>query len=69
MRIFLFNPDLVLIESPLTDLDDEGIELYLKCIRVFEENNASIIFTASYLEELFYYPIIFTSIVLEGWKK
>ena len=53
MRMFLFKPDLVLIESPLTDLDDEGIESYLKCIQVFKENNTSIIFTASYFEELF----------------
>lgn len=53
MRLFLFRPDLILIESPLTDLDDEGIELYLKCIQFFKENKTSIIFTASYLEELF----------------
>ncbi|MGX7419907.1 LytTR family transcriptional regulator DNA-binding domain-containing protein [Carnobacterium gallinarum] len=52
LRMFLFKPELILIESPLTDLDNEGIELYLKCLDVYQTANCSILFTASYLEEL-----------------
>lgn len=51
-RVFLFNPQLLLIESPLTDLTDEGIELYLKALETFSNINTGLLFAASYTEEL-----------------
>lgn len=52
LRIYSAEPDLVLIESPLTDLDKDGIELYLKCLALFKEKSIAILLTAPYLEEL-----------------
>ncbi len=51
-RVFLFNPQILLIESPLTDLTDEGIELYLKALKAFESLETALLFVASYTEEL-----------------
>ncbi|MBP1040005.1 LytTR family transcriptional regulator DNA-binding domain-containing protein [Vagococcus sp. BWB3-3] len=51
-RVFLFNPQILLIESPLTDLTDEGIELYLKALKIFEPLQTALLFAASYTEEL-----------------
>lgn len=51
-RAFLFEPQLLLIESPLTDLTDEGIELYLKSLTTFKQLQTTFVFTASYTEEL-----------------
>ncbi|MBQ6484945.1 MAG: LytTR family transcriptional regulator DNA-binding domain-containing protein [Carnobacterium sp.] len=52
LRIYSAQPDLVLIESPLTDLDNEGIELYIKCLEIFKKEAIAVLVTAPYLEEL-----------------
>lgn len=51
-RVFLFRPQILLIESPLTDLSDEGIELYLKALSPFKQLETALLFVASYTEEL-----------------
>lgn len=51
-RLFLFQPELLLIESPLTNLTDEGIELYLKALRHVRQQKTACLFTAYYVEEL-----------------
>ncbi|MFB5661963.1 LytTR family transcriptional regulator DNA-binding domain-containing protein [Alteribacillus sp. HJP-4] len=51
-RVFLFSPVLLLIESPLTNLTDEGIELYLNALAHLRLNNTTTLFTSFYIEEL-----------------
>lgn len=51
-RLFLFQPQVLLIESPLTNLTDEGIELYLRALEYIRQQKIAILFTAYYIEEL-----------------
>ncbi|MGQ2375234.1 LytTR family transcriptional regulator DNA-binding domain-containing protein [Companilactobacillus zhachilii] len=51
-RMFISYSDIILIESPLTNLTDEGIELYLKAVDFVRESGATILFTSYYMEEL-----------------
>ncbi|PPA69817.1 LytTR family transcriptional regulator DNA-binding domain-containing protein [Jeotgalibacillus proteolyticus] len=51
-RMFLMSPKLLLIESPLTNLTDEGIELYLKGVEHLRNAKITILFTSHYIEEL-----------------
>lgn len=51
-RIFLFSPDVILIESPLTNLTDEGVELYLKALEQLRLLHVATLFTSNYIEEL-----------------
>lgn len=51
-RMFISSSDLILIESPLTNLTDEGIELYLKAVDFVRKSGATILFTSYYMEEL-----------------
>lgn len=51
-RLFLFQPELMLIESPLTNLTDEGIKLYLKALDHIRQQKIACLFTAYYIEEL-----------------
>ncbi|WP_246125595.1 LytTR family transcriptional regulator DNA-binding domain-containing protein [Alkalicoccus halolimnae] len=52
LRMSLFSPELVLIQSPLSNSSTDGIELYLKAIKHLQENNTAVLFTSHYLEEL-----------------
>ncbi|MGG5315361.1 LytTR family transcriptional regulator DNA-binding domain-containing protein [Enterococcus sp. AZ072] len=51
-RLFLFQPQVLLIESPLTNLTDEGIELYLRALEYIRQQEIATLFTAYYIEEL-----------------
>ncbi|WP_334329061.1 LytTR family transcriptional regulator DNA-binding domain-containing protein [Companilactobacillus sp. HBUAS59699] len=51
-RMFVASPILILIESPLTNLNDEGIELYLKSVDFVRKSGITIMFTSNYMEEL-----------------
>ncbi|MCM3784538.1 LytTR family transcriptional regulator DNA-binding domain-containing protein [Neobacillus mesonae] len=51
-RMFLFSPQLVLIENPLNNLSDEGIELYLKALAHLRSNHMATLFTSNYIEDL-----------------
>lgn len=51
-RMFLFTPEVVLIEDPFNDLTDEGIELYLKSLEQLRTNNIATLFTSNYTEDL-----------------
>ncbi|PYZ95976.1 ABC transporter ATP-binding protein [Alteribacter lacisalsi] len=51
-RMFLYSPKLMLIQSPLSNSTDEGIELYIKALEHLQSNNTAILFTSHYLEEL-----------------
>jgi len=52
LRMFLFMPKLILIESPLRNLTDEGIELYLKALNYIRSQNVTALCTSYYTEEL-----------------
>jgi len=52
LRMFLFTPKLILIESPLRNLTDEGIELYLKALEYVRSQNVTALCTSYYTEEL-----------------
>lgn len=51
-RMFISSSDLLLIESPLTNLTDEGIELYLKAVDFVRKSGTTVLFTSYYMEEL-----------------
>lgn len=51
-RMFISSSKLMLIESPLTNLTDEGIELYLKAVEFVRKSGITILFTSYYMEEL-----------------
>ena len=51
-RIYLFQPDLILLHSPLSDLSNEGIELYLRSLAAFNDHGTGMIFTSNYTEDL-----------------
>ncbi|WP_125588215.1 LytTR family transcriptional regulator DNA-binding domain-containing protein [Companilactobacillus jidongensis] len=51
-RMFISAPSLILIESPLTNLTDEGIELYLKAVDFIRNFHITVLFTSYYMEEL-----------------
>ncbi|WP_082232057.1 LytTR family transcriptional regulator DNA-binding domain-containing protein [Halobacillus massiliensis] len=51
-RVFILSPKLLLIESPLTNLTNEGIELYLKALAHLRSANITTLFTSHYTEEL-----------------
>ncbi|MCP3029473.1 LytTR family transcriptional regulator DNA-binding domain-containing protein [Halobacillus sp. A5] len=52
LRMSLFSPDLLLIQSPLSNSTIEGTELYIKALEHLKSNNAAILFTSHFLEEL-----------------
>lgn len=51
-RMFISSSDLILVESPLTNLTDEGIELYLKAVDFVRKSGMTVLFTSYYMEEL-----------------
>ncbi|WP_240733110.1 LytTR family transcriptional regulator DNA-binding domain-containing protein [Jeotgalibacillus sp. S-D1] len=51
-RMSLFSPELLLIQSPLSNSTAEGIELYKKALDHLQSNNVAILFTSHFLEEL-----------------
>lgn len=51
-RMSLFLPDLVLIEDPLNNLTDEGVELYIKATERLRSNNIATLFTSNYIDDL-----------------
>ncbi|MFG6147383.1 LytTR family transcriptional regulator DNA-binding domain-containing protein [Halobacillus sp. B23F22_1] len=51
-RMSLFSPKVLLIQSPLSNSNDDGIELYIKALEHFQTNHTAILFTSHYLEEL-----------------
>ncbi|KMK77975.1 LytTR family transcriptional regulator DNA-binding domain-containing protein [Alkalihalobacillus pseudalcaliphilus] len=51
-RLFLFSPQLILLEDPLNNLTDEGIELYLKAIEHLRANQIATLITSNYVEDL-----------------
>lgn len=51
-RMFLFSPDLMLIENPLHNQTSEGIELYLKALDQLRSNGMATLFTSNSMEEL-----------------
>ncbi|WP_413377222.1 LytTR family transcriptional regulator DNA-binding domain-containing protein [Alkalihalobacillus sp. 1P02AB] len=51
-RMYLFSPELILIEDPLNNLTDEGIELYLKAVEHLRSYHISTLFTSNYIEDL-----------------
>ncbi|WP_300561361.1 LytTR family transcriptional regulator DNA-binding domain-containing protein [Companilactobacillus sp.] len=51
-RIFLFKPDLVIVQEPLNDSSDLGIELYLKVIHFIREQDIGILFISKHMEDL-----------------
>lgn len=53
LRSMMLQADLVLLESPLTDLSDEGTELYIKALSFLKTQDVALLFTSPYLEELF----------------
>lgn len=52
LRMSLFSPKVLLIQSPLSNLSDEGVELYLKALEHLQSIQVAIIITSPYLEEL-----------------
>jgi len=52
LRMSLFSPDLLLIQSPLSNATVEGIELYKKALDYLQSNHVAIVFTSHFLEEL-----------------
>ncbi|MDZ5781925.1 LytTR family transcriptional regulator DNA-binding domain-containing protein [Marinococcus luteus] len=52
LRMFLFSPSLLLIQSPLNNATDEGIELYLQALNHLRSNNIAVLCTSTFLEEL-----------------
>ncbi|MBM7836984.1 ABC-2 type transport system ATP-binding protein [Alkalihalobacillus xiaoxiensis] len=52
LRMSLAEPQLMLIQSPLSNLSNEGIQLYLKAVNHLQAQGVSILFTSHYLEEL-----------------
>ncbi|WP_022794749.1 LytTR family transcriptional regulator DNA-binding domain-containing protein [Marinococcus halotolerans] len=51
-RMSLFSPRLLLIQSPLSNATDEGIELYLQALNHLRANNTAVVCTSTFLEEL-----------------
>ncbi|MQS45062.1 LytTR family transcriptional regulator DNA-binding domain-containing protein [Companilactobacillus mishanensis] len=51
-RMFMFSPKLILIESPLRNLTNDGIELYLKALDYVRSNGITVLCTSYYTEEL-----------------
>lgn len=51
-RMALFEPEVIIIQSPLNKLTDDGIELYLKAISFFENEKTALIFLSNYMEDL-----------------
>ncbi|MDX6152615.1 LytTR family transcriptional regulator DNA-binding domain-containing protein [Marinococcus sp. PL1-022] len=51
-RMFLFSPRLLLIQSPLSNATDEGIELYLQALDHLRSKNTAVVCTSTFLEEL-----------------
>lgn len=52
LRAFVLQPDLLLIESPLTNLTNAGIELYLAALAYTREHGVTVLLTSYSLEEL-----------------
>ncbi|KYG29613.1 LytTR family transcriptional regulator DNA-binding domain-containing protein [Alkalihalobacillus trypoxylicola] len=51
-RLYLFSPQLILLEDPLNNLTDEGIELYLKALEHLRSNQIATLITSNYVEDL-----------------
>lgn len=51
-RLYLFAPHLLMIESPLSNLSNEGIELYLKALHFVRSKNIATLFSSNFVEEL-----------------
>ncbi|SEO44200.1 ABC-2 type transport system ATP-binding protein [Amphibacillus marinus] len=51
-RMFLFSPKLVIIENPLSNSSDEGIELYLRALERYREKKIAVVVTSNYIEDL-----------------
>ncbi|WP_125763391.1 LytTR family transcriptional regulator DNA-binding domain-containing protein [Companilactobacillus hulinensis] len=52
LRMFILSPELLLIESPLANLSDGGIELYLRAMKFVKDSGITILTTSHYIEEL-----------------
>lgn len=52
LRTFLLQPDLLLIENPLTNLTNAGIELYLAALSYTRKSGITVLLTSYSLEEL-----------------
>ncbi|WP_080846292.1 LytTR family transcriptional regulator DNA-binding domain-containing protein [Cytobacillus gottheilii] len=51
-RMFLYTPDVILIENPLHNQTADGIELYLKALEPFRSKEIATLFTSNSIEEL-----------------
>ncbi|MGD6816633.1 LytTR family transcriptional regulator DNA-binding domain-containing protein [Metabacillus sp. 84] len=51
-RMFLFSPDVLLIENPLSNSTGEGIDLYLKALAQIRVGDAATLFTSNSIEDL-----------------
>ncbi|MED4129418.1 LytTR family transcriptional regulator DNA-binding domain-containing protein [Shouchella miscanthi] len=51
-RIYLFSPEIVLLENPLNTLSDEGIELYIQALAYVQNQGIATLITSNYIEDL-----------------
>lgn len=52
LRMFLFTPSLIVIQNPMSDFSNEGIELYLKCLDFISSSQIALLFLSNYMENL-----------------
>lgn len=52
LRAALFQPTLLLIENPLANLSDPGIDLYLQALATVRKLGTTVLVTSHYLEDL-----------------
>jgi len=52
LRAALFQPTLLLIENPLANLSDPGIDLYLQALATVRKLGTTVLITSHYLEDL-----------------